>query len=141
MQRASVSKIAALLGSFALLTLAPLSAQAQEDKTITQWDLQTTSGAVKILGDAAARFEKANPGYKVEQSHIQNDAYKTKLKIAFGANQPPCVFSSWGGGPLHEYVKAGQVADLSGYLAKAPEYRDRFAPAGFSSVTGLWRAG
>lgn len=135
MQAASVSKIGVLLTSLTALTLAPLAVSAQESKTITQWDLQTTTGAVKILGDSVTRFEKANPGYKVEQSHIQNDAYKTKLKIAFGANQPPCVFSSWGGGPLHEYVKAGQVVDLSNYLAKAPEYTDRFAPAGFKSVT------
>lgn len=135
MKRISVAKIAALTSSLTALALSPLAAQAQESKTITQWDLQTTTGAVKILGDAVARFEKANPGYKVEQSHIQNDAYKTKLKIAFGANQPPCVFSSWGGGPLNEYVKAGQVVDLTDYLAKAPDYRDRFAPAGFKSVT------
>ena len=135
MKRVSVAKIAALTSSLTVLALSPLAVQAQESKTITQWDLQTTTGAVKILGDAVARFEKANPGYKVEQSHIQNDAYKTKLKIAFGANQPPCVFSSWGGGPLNEYVKAGQVVDLTDYLAKAPEYHDRFAPAGFKSVT------
>ena len=135
MKRVSVAKIAALTSSLTVLALSPLAVQAQESKTITQWDLQTTTGAVKILGDAVARFEKANPGYKVEQSHIQNDAYKTKLKIAFGANQPPCVFSSWGGGPLNEYVKAGQVVDLTDYLAKTPEYHDRFAPAGFKSVT------
>lgn len=135
MQATSVSKLSVLISSLTVLALSPLAAQAQESKTITQWDLQTTSGAVKILGDAVSRFEKANPGYKVEQSHIQNDAYKTKLKIAFGANQPPCVFSSWGGGPLREYVKAGQVVELTNYLSKAPEYHDRFAPAGFKSVT------
>lgn len=135
MQAASVSKIGVLMSSLTVLALSPLAVQAQEGKVITQWDLQTSTGAAKILDDSIGRFEKANPGYKVEHSHIMNDAYKTKLKIAFGANQPPCVFASWGGGPLREYVKAGQVADLSGYLAKAPDYRDRFAPAGFKSVS------
>ena len=134
MQAASVSKICALIGSLTFLALSPLAAQAQV-KTITEWDLQTNPGPAKILDEAVARFEKANPGFKVEQSHIMNDAYKTKLKIAFGANQPPCVFSSWGGGPLKEYVKAGQVVDLSSYMAKDAAYRDRFAPAGFSTVT------
>lgn len=134
MQSASVSRMCALIGGLTVFAFSPFAEQAKS-KIITQWDLQTTKGAVKILGDGAARFEKANPGYKVEQSHIQNDAYKTKLKIAFGANQPPCVFSSWGGGPLKEYVKAGQVVDLTSYLAKDPTYRDRFASAGFSSVT------
>ena len=134
MQFASVSKIGVLVSSLAFLALAPMAAQAQT-KTITSWDLQTNPGPAKILDEAAARFDKANPGYKAEISHIMNDAYKTKLKIAFGANQPPCVFSSWGGGPLKEYVKAGQVVDLSGYLAKDAAYRDRFASAGFSTVT------
>ena len=134
MQAASVSKICALIGGLTVLALSPLAAQAQS-KTITEWDLQTTTGGAKILNDGGARFEKANPGFKVEQSHIQNDAYKTKLKIAFGANQPPCVFASWGGGPLKEYVKAGQVVDLSSYLSKDAAFRDRFANAGFSTVT------
>ena len=134
MQFASVSKIGVLVSSLAVLALAPMAAQAQT-KTITSWDLQTNPGPAKILDEAAARFDKANPGYKAEISHIMNDSYKTKLKVAFGANQPPCVFSSWGGGPLKEYVKAGQVVDLSSYLAKDAAYRDRFASAGFSTVT------
>ena len=134
MQAAMLSRVGLVAGSLAALAMLPGAAQAQ-DKVITQWDLQTSSGAVKIIDDSIARFEKANPGYKVEHAHVQNDAYKTKLKIAFGANQPPCVFASWGGGPLREYVKARQVVDLSNYLAKVPEYRDRFAPAGFKSVT------
>lgn len=135
MQAALLSKMGILAGSLAALAMMPGVGQAQDAKVITQWDLQTSSGSAKILDDSIARFEKANPGYKVEHAHIQNDAYKTKLKIAFGANQPPCVFASWGGGPLREYVKAGQVVDLSSHLAKVPDYRDRFASAGFKSVT------
>ena len=82
MKAGSVSKMGVLVSSLAALALTPVVTQAVE--TITAWDLQTTTGAVKILGDAAARFEKANPGFKVEQSHIQNDAYKTKLKALRG---------------------------------------------------------
>ncbi len=134
MKKTSVFKTSVLVGLTALV-FSPLAGLAQEKKTLVEWDIQTTAGAAKLLDEAAQRFEKANPEYKVDMSHLQNDAYKTKLKIAFGANQPPCVFISWGGGPLREYVKAGQVLDLSNYLNKAPEYKDRFAPAGFKSVT------
>ena len=134
MKKTSVFKTSVLVGLTALV-FSPLAGLAQEKKTLVEWDIQTTAGAAKLLDEAAQRFEKANPEYKVDMSHLQNDAYKTKLKIAFGANQPPCVFISWGGGPLREYVKAGQVLDLSNYLNKASEYKDRFAPAGFKSVT------
>lgn len=114
-----------------LLSACALSAGAQ---TLTEWDIQTQPGGAKVLQDAAARFEKANPGFKVERAAIPNDAYKAKLKIAFGANEPPCVFTNWGGGPLREYIKAGQVLDLSPYLAKDTAFRDRFVPASFDTT-------
>jgi raffinose/stachyose/melibiose transport system substrate-binding protein len=111
------------------------TASAADSKVITVWDLQTLPGAVKVIRDAGDRFEAAHPGYKVEDTHIQNDAYKAKLKIAFGANEPPCVFSTWGGGPLREYVAAGQVVDLTPMLDKDPAFKDRFLPASFGAVT------
>jgi raffinose/stachyose/melibiose transport system substrate-binding protein len=106
-----------------------------DDKVITEWDQQTNASSSKILRDASDRFEKANPGYKVENSHVLNEAYKTKLKVAFGANQPPCVFENWGGGGLHEYVKSGQIVDLTPYLAKDPAYKARFMKASWDNTT------
>ncbi|MGN6317252.1 extracellular solute-binding protein [Trinickia sp.] len=119
----------------ALGTAWAASGYAQSPKTIVEWDHQTDGNGPRIVREAADRFEKQNPGYKVEDSHILNDAYKTKLKVAFGAGQPPCVFDTWGGGPLHEYVKAGQVVDLTPYLQKDPAFRDRFLPTSWRAVT------
>ena len=129
-----VSKLSALACGAAMVAVIPFAANAA-DTTIPVWDLQTTAGAVKVIRDAADRFEAANPGYKVEDTHILNDAYKTKIKIAFGANEPPCVFSSWGGGPFREYIAADQVVDLTPYLDKDPAFKERFAPASFGAVT------
>lgn len=111
------------------------AALAQEPKVITEWDIQTQPGGSKLIQEAQARFEKANPGFKVQRTQIPNDAYKTKLKIAMGANEPPCVFTSWGGGVLREYIKAGQVVDLGPYLAKDPAFRERFLPSAFDAIT------
>lgn len=123
----------------AVIALGALSASlatvhAQEIKTLTQWDIRTRPADNKIMVDAVARFEKKNPGFKVERSAVLNDPYKVKLKIAFGANEPPCVFASWGGGPLREYVKADQVLDLSPYLTKDPVFRDRFVASSFDTT-------
>ncbi|WP_319519158.1 extracellular solute-binding protein [uncultured Martelella sp.] len=135
MQFKSSGVFARLLGSAAVAALVPLAAQAQDTTTITSWDLRSDTATAGIVRDAMDRFEEANPGYVVEDSHFANDAYKTKLKIAFGANEPPCVFASWGGGPLKEYVDSGQVADLTPYLDANPEFKDRFVPASFGPVT------
>jgi len=111
------------------------AAAAQEPKVITEWDIQTQPAGSKILQEALERFEKANPGYKAQRSQIPNDAYKTKIKIAFGANEPPCVFTNWGGGTLREFVKAGQVVDLTPYLAKDAAFKDRFLATAFDVTT------
>src|ERR1700743_1813689 len=120
--------IAAAL-TFAALA-ATTSASFADDKTITEWDLKTVPAEQKAVDDAVPRFKAANPGTDVQSVHTLNDAYKTKLKIAFGAGDPPCVFASWGGGVLHEYVKSNQVADLTPYLDKSPEFKKRFLPRG-----------
>ncbi|MFZ6770049.1 extracellular solute-binding protein [Undibacterium sp. Di26W] len=135
MAQCPVSKAQLLVRAITLLALMPLALRAQESKAISQWDIQTTPNAVKIMRDAAIRFEQANPGHKVEQSHILNDAYKTKLKIAFSAHEPPCVFISRGGEALREYVKSNQVLDLTPLLAKGSGFRERFMSAGFNLVT------
>lgn len=111
------------------------SVLAQEPAVITEWDIQTQPGPAKTMQDAVARFERAHPGYKVQRTQILNEAYKVKLKIAMGANDPPCVFTNWGGGVLREYVKAGQVVDLTPYLDKDAAFRDRFLPSAFSATT------
>ncbi|CAB3747424.1 extracellular solute-binding protein [Paraburkholderia solisilvae] len=134
MANAAVSKALCVAALGSALAMAG-AARAQDTKVITVWDQQTNATSSKILRDASDRFEQQNPGYKVENSHVLNDAYKTKLKVAFGANQPPCVFESWGGGPLHEYVKAGQIVDLTPYLQKDAAYRDRFLPSSWKAVT------
>ncbi|HSI58616.1 MAG TPA: extracellular solute-binding protein [Ideonella sp.] len=118
----------------ALAVTALCGAAFAQDKTITEWDVQTQAGPAKILQDAATRFEKANPGYRALRSQIPNDAYKTKLKIAFGANEPPCVFMNWGGGALREYVNAGQVVDLTPYLAKEAAFKERFLSNAFDAT-------
>ncbi|TPW29093.1 extracellular solute-binding protein [Martelella alba] len=126
-------RVAALLCTAAAIAAGPVAAHA--DDVITSWDLRSDAVTAGTIRDAADRFEAANPGYKVEDSHFANDAYKTKLKIGFGANQPPCVFASWGGGPLKEYVDAGQVMDMTPYLDKDPAFKDRFIDASFGPVT------
>ncbi|WP_010104256.1 extracellular solute-binding protein [Verminephrobacter aporrectodeae] len=108
---------------------------AQGPQVIAEWDIQTQPGGARLIQDAQARFERAHPGFKVQRTQIPNDAYKTKLKIAMGANEPPCVFTNWGGGVLREYVRAGQVVDLSPYLAQDPAFRDRFLPSAFAATT------
>src|SRR5436190_21032279 len=103
-------------------------------KTIAIWHHQTAGDGPKLIQQAVDRFKQDNPGVQVEVVAINNDAYKTKIKVAIGAGNAPCVFPTWGGGPLHEYVKAGQIVDLTPFMTK-DNYKDRFPAAAFDSIT------
>lgn len=112
---------------------APAAAAPAGDKLVIDfWHIQTSIPQVNQA--AVDRFMADNPNVQVNVEVLQNDPYKTKIKVAMGAGNPPCVFPTWGGGPLYEYVKAGQVVDLTPYMEK-DNYKDRLVPAALSNVT------
>ena len=122
------------MAALALAVTGMAALPAHAESTITLWHIQSTGTGPKLIQDAVDRFMADNPGVKVVVSPIANDAYKDKIKVALGANSAPCIFPSWGGGPLATYVKAGQVIDLNSYVA-ANSYKARFLPASWSNVT------
>ncbi|GGI09441.1 sugar ABC transporter substrate-binding protein [Egicoccus halophilus] len=101
--------------------------------TISLWHIQTEVADQALIDDAVARYEADNPGVDVDVTAIENDSYKTQIRVAVGANEAPCIFPSWGGGTLAEYVDAGQVVDLTDYVEQ-DGYRDRFVDAAWSVV-------
>lgn len=103
-----------------------------EDISIGFWHIQTDH--TDLLDGQVARFEDDNPNISVDVSAIENDTFKTQIRVALGAGEPPCVFVSWGGGGLREMVEAGQVTDLTDWV-EADGYRDRFIEASWGNVT------
>ncbi len=108
------------------------AAPAEGEVNFEFWHIQTSTP--EILQNSVDRYMADNPGVNVEVVPLQNDPYKTKIKVAMGAGNPPCVFPTWGGGPLYEYVQAGQVVDLTDFMQQ-DGYVDRFVPASLSNVT------
>ncbi|WP_242965222.1 extracellular solute-binding protein [Petroclostridium xylanilyticum] len=105
-----------------------------EKKKIVFWHIQSTGNGPKIIQNSVDRFKAENPNVEVEVVPLQNDPFKTKLKVAMGAGNPPDIFPTWSGGPLYEYVKAGQVADLTDMMNK-DNYKDYFLDGAISMVT------
>jgi raffinose/stachyose/melibiose transport system substrate-binding protein len=88
-----------------------------------------------IRQDSVDAFNEAHPDQALELTFFQNDAYKTKIRTAIGAGQAPTLIYGWGGGTLKSYVEAGQVEDLTDWLAENPEVKDRLFPSAFGAAT------
>jgi raffinose/stachyose/melibiose transport system substrate-binding protein len=80
-------------------------------------------------------FNVAHPDGRLTTTLFQNDAYKTKIRTAIGADQAPTIIWTWGGGGLRDYVRAGQVEDLTDWFAQNPELKDKRFATAFAAAT------
>lgn len=99
----------------------------------TMWALtgQPNEGIQKNSVEA---FNKLGKG-SIKVTFFQNDAYKTKIRTAVGANEAPTLIYGWGGGVLKSYADAGQVEDLTSWLSENPTFKDKFIEAPWASAT------
>jgi raffinose/stachyose/melibiose transport system substrate-binding protein len=80
-------------------------------------------------------FNAANPNGKVAVTFFEDDAYKTRIRTAIGAGQAPTIIWTWGGGGLRDYVRAGQVEDLTDWFAANPDVKDKRFASAFGAAT------
>lgn len=84
--------------------------------TINWWHISTQDPGKTDFQNMANQYMQAHKNVTVKISIIDNTDYKTKLQAKLQANDPPDIFQSWGGGVLQQYVKAGQVQEITSAL-------------------------
>ncbi|MDR2135325.1 MAG: extracellular solute-binding protein [Treponema sp.] len=98
------------------------------------WSTQTTGDGPRRMNGVIERFNRDNPGIKVNLTLIVNDAYKQKLAVAMNSGQTPDTFLSWSGGPMYEYARNGTITDLTPYM-DGGNFKDKFLDAAIAQVT------
>jgi len=102
--------------------------------TIEMWHVQDQNQGPIIVERAADRFRRANPSFTANIVPIANDAYKQRLAVAMNAGRTPDIFHSWSGGPMYEYAKNNQIADLTSYM-NANNYKNRLLDGAVAQAT------
>jgi raffinose/stachyose/melibiose transport system substrate-binding protein len=98
---------------------------------LTMWLVTTgPSPANTVINQSVSAFEKSHPGDTITVNYIENQSYKQKIQLAMGAGNPPTIFWTWGGGPLKQFIDAGDVASLG-----QPAYASSFLPSSLGAVT------
>jgi raffinose/stachyose/melibiose transport system substrate-binding protein len=97
-----------------------LSAAALADTTVTVLHVNENKAAVKIWDEAAADYNAAHKGVKVEFKYLENEAFKAKLPTMLQSEESrPALFYSWGGGVMDAQAKAGFLKDIKPDLGDA----------------------
>jgi raffinose/stachyose/melibiose transport system substrate-binding protein len=124
-RRDLLASVGALGGAVALAG----SGLAADPTRVTLWEI-ATGGQKKLVQETVQRFDQQHPDIDVRVEFFQNDPFKTKLRMAMGAGQPPDLFIGWGGGILQSYVASHKVAVLPSSVSTA-----RFLPSIMQAVT------
>ena len=86
---------------------------------LTLWDIAVEGDGNRPAYDAAMADLKAKyPNVTITETVTENEAYKTKIKAAVGANELPDIFFTWAGAFLGDFVEAGKVHCLDANLQK-----------------------
>ena len=100
----------------------------------TIWIL-TGQPAEGIRTDSVDAFNEADPSSALTLSSFQNDAFKSKIRTAIGADQSPTIIWTWGGGGLRNYVEASQVEDLTSFFDDNADLKDKLFASAFGAAT------
>ena len=111
------------------------SSSSDGDKVITYWNIGTEGADKEALEYAVEEFNKnTESGYTVENVPTQNDNYKEKLVVAMSSGECPDMYTSWGGGPMNEYIESGYAQPLDD-LYEEFNLKDEFMDAALAQAT------
>lgn len=118
----------------ALLASTSVSAARAEDIVLKFWDnQQTESGLSQYQKEAVQRFEKENPGIKVEVTTVPYPEYQQRLLTAVQGGNAPDVSTLdqiW----IAAFAKAGAIVPLDDRAGKAGIKADTFFKGAWDSA-------
>lgn len=96
------------------------SSQGKSGEKVLRFATWDTGESLKYQQDIAKKFEKANPGVKV-QVEAYADGFEDKLAASFGAKNPPDVMYMWN---YPDYYKS--LEPLDDYVNKDSSFKTTF---------------
>jgi len=102
-----------------VLLFSVVSSGTQAKETITAWHVDTSKSEQLPLEYAKRQFEKTHPNINLKLVAMNDEAFKTKLKVAGMGGKLPDMFITWGGGRMETYVDAGRLVDLTPMINKS----------------------
>jgi raffinose/stachyose/melibiose transport system substrate-binding protein len=104
----------ALALPFSISACASSSTRSSQNATINWWHINSQDPLKSAWQNYADQYMKAHPNVtiKITVTGVSTN-FQQKLETAMQAGTPPDIFQSWGGGGLSDYVKSGQVQDIT----------------------------
>ncbi len=100
---------------------------------LTMWSMESRNRA--IIEKSIEEFNKNNSDIQVKAEFFEDEALKTKMKVAISGNQLPDLITYWSGETFDTLVANDLLGDLTPFLNKDTAFKDNILPGGFDAFT------
>jgi len=116
---------------FSLASLESPSSSASAETVVKILHPNADAVVLEIWQSAAAEYERAHPGVKIQFDYLENEEFKARLPAQLQSNDRPSAFFSWGGGVVLEQIQAGLCQDITNAIAG--DFKNSFYPTGLQT--------
>ncbi|MBB6690897.1 extracellular solute-binding protein [Cohnella xylanilytica] len=108
---------------------APASSPASSDKKVTinmmhLWPEGSSAQQNKIVNQIIKEYQDEHPNVTIKQEVLENEQYKSKMKVLSASNKLPDVGMTWAAGYLQPFVEGNLFAPVDDLLQG--ELKDKF---------------
>ncbi|MDQ0243602.1 raffinose/stachyose/melibiose transport system substrate-binding protein [Bacillus fengqiuensis] len=102
-------------------------------KELTFWSFETEKR--EQIQKSVEEFNASHKDIQIKAEFIDNEAFKTKMKVAIAGNKLPDIFPYWSGATFETLVDAGVVGDLTEHLDQDTEFKNKVLPGGLETFS------
>src|SRR5690606_13337735 len=106
---------------------------SSEVTQLTMWSMETRNK--DIIEASIEEFNAQNPDIVLKAEFFEDEALKTKMKVAIAGNQVPDIITYWSGETFDTLVQQGMLGEITEYLNEDPAFRDDVLNGGLETFT------
>lgn len=100
---------------------------------LTMWSMETRNK--DIIEASIAEFNAQNPDIVLKAEFFEDEALKTKMKVAIAGNQVPDIITYWSGETFDTLVQQNMLGDITDFMNEDPAFRDDILNGGLETFT------
>jgi raffinose/stachyose/melibiose transport system substrate-binding protein len=102
-------------------------------KELTLWSVETDRRP--FVEKSIEKFNASHKDIQIKAEFFEDEAYKTKMKVALAGNKMPDLFTYWSGETFKTLVDAGAVGDITEHLNQDASFKENMLPGGWDAYT------
>ncbi|MFD2672668.1 ABC transporter substrate-binding protein [Marinicrinis sediminis] len=113
----------------------PQKEESKEVREITLWSFEARDPHRTLVTASIDAFNETHEDIQINAEFMDDESFKTKIKVAVAGNNMPDVFTYWSGDQFKTLVDAGVLGDITSQLNADEAFKNTILPGGIETFT------